>query len=154
MIDTGQPFPVVLPIEDFEQFKKSNDTDYIRSKGLMIKWPQTKQPCNYLTRLKYCEFGNMRINNVICIFGDIPPLLSMPLIGTDFLSQFKIIINYPKDEMLLIPNNDRHFEDNQFSLGLNLNVSENNEIFVEGVWENSPADKSNIQVGDRIITLN
>jgi len=154
MIDTGQPFPVVSPIEDFEQFKKSNDTDYIRSKGLMIKWPQTKQHCNYLTRLKFCEFGSLKINSVLCIFGEIPPMLSMPLIGTDLLSQFKIIINYPKDEMLLIPNTDSHFEDNQFSLGLNLNVSENNEIFVEGVWENSPADKANIQVGDQIITFN
>ena len=55
-------------------------------------------------------------------------MLSMPLIGTDFLFQFKMIINYPKDEMLLIPNTDSHFEDNQFSLGLNLNLSENNEI--------------------------
>ena len=154
MIDTGQPFPVVLPFEDLEQFKKLNDTDYIRSKGLMIKWPLTRPQCNYLTRLKSCEFGSFKINNVICIFGDIPPMLSMPLIGTDFLFQFKMIINYPKDEMLLIPNTDSHFEDNQFSLGLNLNLSENNEIFVEGIWENSPADKSNIQVGDQVITFN
>ncbi len=154
MIDTGQPFPVVLPIEDFEQFMKSNDTDYIRSKGLMIKWPLTTPQCNYLTRLKSCEFGSLKMNNVICIFGEIPPMLSMPLIGADFLFQFKMIINYPKDEMLLIPNTDSHFEDNQFSVGLNLNLSENNEIFVEGIWENSPADKSNIQVGDQIITFN
>ena len=154
MIDTGQPFPVVLPFEDLEQFKKSNDTDYIRSKGLMIKWPMTTPHCNYLTRLKSCEFGSLKINNVICIFGEIPSMFSMPLIGTDFLFQFKMIINYPKDEMLLIPNTDSHFEDNQFSVGLNLNLSKNNEIFVEGIWENSPADKSNIQVGDQVITFN
>ena len=154
MIDTGQPFPVVLPFKDFEQFKSSSNAGYIRSKGLMIKWPQTKPLCNYLTRIKSLELGSLKINNSICIFGEIPRMLSMPLIGTDLLFQFKMIINYPKDEMLLIPNPDIHFEDNLFSLGINLDVSEKDEIYVEGIWENSPADKANVQVGDQIITYN
>jgi len=154
MIDTGQPYPVVLPFKDFEQYVKSGDTVSIRSKGLMIKWPQTTPDFNYLTRLKSCEFESLKITDAICIFGELPPMLSMPLIGTDLLSQFKMIINYPKDEMMLIPNSDSHFEDNQFSLGLSLDLSEKDEIFVGGVWENSPADKANIQVGDRVITFN
>jgi len=154
MIDTGQPFPIVIPLGDLEEFKKINAGDYIRSQGLMIKWPQTTPEYNYLTRLQSCEFGNLKINNMICIFGEIPPLLSMPLIGSDFLFQFKMIINYPKDEMILIPNPDSHFEDNQFSWGLNLNLSEENEIYVEGIWENSPADKADIQVGDQVLSFN
>ncbi|MGB8952621.1 MAG: PDZ domain-containing protein [Candidatus Aminicenantales bacterium] len=154
MIDTGQPYPVVLPLKDFEQYEKSNNPVSIRSKGLMIKWPQTTPQYNYLTRLKSCEFGSLKITDALGIFGELPPLLSMPLIGTDLLSQFKIIINYPKDEMLFIPNPDIHFENNQFSLGLNLNLSEKDEIWVEGVWENSPADKANIQVGDQVIAFN
>lgn len=154
MIDTGQPFPVVIPFEDFEQFEKLDNSGFIRSKGLMIKWPHTTPRYNYLTRLKSCEFGSLKINNVICIFGEIPPVLSMPLIGTDLLFQFKMVINYPQDEMMLIPNPDSHFEGNQFSLGLNLNLSDKDEVFVEGLWENSPADKSNIQVGDQVITFN
>lgn len=154
MIDTGQPFPVVLPFEDFEKFKESNDSGYIRSKGLMIKWPQTKPQRNYLTRLKSLELGSLKIKNAICIFGEIPRMLSMPLIGTDLLFQFKMIINYPQDEMLLNPNPDCHFEDNLFSFGINLDVSEKNEIYVEGIWENSPADIANIHVGDRIISFN
>lgn len=153
MIDTGQPFPVVLPFEDFEEFEKTNDAVYIRSKGLMIKWPQTKPQCNYLTRIKSLELGSLKINNAICIFGEIPRMLSMPLIGTDLLFQFKMIINYPKDEMLLIPNPDIHFEDNLFSLGINLDVSETDEVFVEGIWENSPADIANIQVEDLVLSF-
>ena len=154
MIDTGQPFPVVIPFQDVEKFRTTDSTAFIRSKGLMIKWPNTNPQYNYLTRLQSCEFGNLKLNNVICIFGEIPPILSMPLIGTDFLFEFKMIINYPRDEMMLIPNPDSHFEDNLFSLGLNLNLSENDEIFVEGIWENSPADKANIQVGDHVISYN
>lgn len=154
MIDTGQPYPVVLPFKDFEHYEKSDNTISIRSKGLMIKWPQTTPRYNYLTRLKSFEIESLKITDAICIFGELPPMLSMPLIGTDLLSQFKMIINYPKDEMILIPNPDSHFENNVFSLGLNLNLSENDEIFVEGIWENSPADKSNIQVGDHVIAFN
>jgi hypothetical protein len=154
MIDTGQPYPVVLPLKDFEQYEKSDISGSIQSKGIIVKWPQTNPSYNHLTRLKSCEFASLKITNVICLFGELPPMLSMPLIGTDFLSQFKMIINYPKDEMMLVPNPDCHFKNNQFSIGLNLNLSENNEIFVEGVWENSPADKLNIQVGDHVIAFN
>lgn len=154
MIDTGQPYPVVLPLRDFEQYDKSNKAASIRSKGLMIKWPQTTPHFNYLTRLKSCEFESYVMTDALCLFGELPPILSMPLIGTDLLSQFKLIINYPEDEMIWIPNPDIHFENNQFSLGLNLNLSEKNEIVVEGIWENSPADKANIQVGDQIIAFN
>lgn len=153
MIDTGQPYPVVLPVNDFEQYKKSDISDYIQSKGLMLKWPQTNPSYNYLTRLKSCEFGDLTIDNVPCLFGELPPMLSMPLIGTDFLSQFKVIINYPKDELMLIQNQDSHFTSNRYSIGLNLNLSENDDIYVEGVWENSPADKSNIQIGDHVIAF-
>jgi len=94
------------------------------------------------------------IADAMCIFGELPPLLSMALIGTGLLSQFKMIINYPKDEMMWIPNPDIHFESNQLSLGLNLNLSEKDEILVEGVWEGSPADKADIQVGDQVIAFN
>ena len=35
-----------------------------------------------------------------------------------------------------------------------MNLSEEHEIYVEGIWENSPADKAEIQVGDQILTFN
>ena len=154
MIDTGQPYPVVLPLNTFEQHKNSNISDPFKSKGLMAKWPMTTADHNYLTRIKSFEFGNIKIENTICLFGELPSMLSMPLIGMDFLSQFEITINYPKDEMMMIPYHDIHFENNQFSIGLKLEISEQNKVIVEGLWENSPADKANIQVGDTIISFN
>ncbi len=148
MIDTGQPYPLVIPLKDFEHYVKPGETDIVRSKGLMIKWPGTDPRFNYLTRLKSLELGDFKITDALCIFGEPPRMLSMPLIGTDLLSQFKMIINYPQDEMLLIPNPVIRFENNPYSLGLNLNLSEDNEIFVEGIWEGSPADEAGIMVGD------
>jgi S1-C subfamily serine protease len=78
----------------------------------------------------------------------------MPLVGSDFLSQFITVINFPTDEMLIIPNEDFYLKDNLFSIGMNLDVSEKGEIVVEGIWEKSPAEKAGIKVGERIVSFN
>ena len=65
----------------------------------------------------------------------------MPLVGSDFLSQYVLVVNFPGDEMVMIPYNDFRRKDNLFSVGLNLNVSEKGEIVVEGIWEKSVAEK-------------
>jgi hypothetical protein len=154
MIDTGQPYPLVLPMNEFEKYTESGISGFIQSKGLMVRWPQTNPSKNYSARLNSCELAGLKMTNTQCLFAELPPLLSMPLIGTDLLSQFRMIINYPKHEILLIPNPDAHFDSNPFSTGLNLNLSESNAVFVEGVWENSPADILNIQVGDHVTAFN
>ena len=154
MIDTGQPHTLVLPIETFEKYVSVDFTYYIKSKGLMEKWPGNKVNFNYMARMKTLELAGAKFDNTLCLFGDLPSMLSMPLIGTDFLSQFKIIINFPKDEMVMIPNQDFNLKDNLFSLGLNAILSENNQVFVGGIWKNSPADKAGIRVDDIIVSFN
>ena len=154
MVDTGQPYPVVLPLKDFEQHIRSNNSQYVKSRGLMVKWPMTTPRWNYLTRLNSFQVGNNKIKDLICVFGDLPPMLSMPLIGMEFLIQFKVIINYPKDEMVLVPNINTSFKNNKLSWGLNLSLSDKDEVLVEGIWESSPAHKSNIAVGDRVLSFN
>jgi hypothetical protein len=154
MIDTGQPFPLVLPLNTFDEYKDTGVYDFIKSKGLMEKWPNTSADFNYLARLKSFELENIKIDTILCLFGELPQLLSMPLIGNDFLSHFKIIINYPKDEMMLIPYPDMYFKNNEFSIGINPGITADNKAMVEGIWENSPADKANIQVGDIIVSFN
>ncbi len=49
----------------------------------MVEWPMTDADHNYLARLRSFEFGNIELENVICLFGELPPPLSMPLIGSD-----------------------------------------------------------------------
>lgn len=154
MIDTGQPYPVVFPLESFEKYKNLYVSDFIKSRGLMEEWPDTTADFNYLARLKSFELENIKVESIVCLFGQLPRPLSMPLIGNDFLSQFKIVINYPKDEMLMLPYYDIHFKNNRFSVGLNPDISEENEIIIKGVWENSPADNAKIEVGDIILSFN
>lgn len=154
MIDTGQPYPVVLPMSSFEKHRDSCAVDYIRSEGLMEEWPMTNPEHNYIARLASFELGNVRLDSAICLFADLPPTLSMPLIGNDLLSQFKMVIDYPSDQMLLIPNEDARFKQNVYSAGLRPDLSPEDEVVVKGIWEGSPADEAGIKVGDRILSFN
>jgi S1-C subfamily serine protease len=77
----------------------------------------------------------------------------MPLIGNDFLSQFRMVIDYASHELLLTPYEDARFERNSFSAGLRPGLSDEKEAIVEGVWEGSPADLAGIEVGDRIVSF-
>ena len=153
MIDTGQPYPVVFPLDNFEEYDSLYVIDSVRSSGLMEEWPAPGADHNYLARLRSIEFGSMKIDSAICLFAELPEMLSMPLIGNDFLTQFKIVIDYPNHTMLMIPHDDIDFETNVFSAGLNPDVSKDGEVFVKGVWEGSPADRAGVEVGDRILSF-
>ena len=154
MIDTGQPYPLVIPIETFEEYGRDDFDGCIKSKGLMEKWPSTKVDFNYLVRLKKVQMGGSAFPNFLCLFGDLPKVLSMPLVGSDFLSQFVLVINFPGDEMQMVPHDDFHLKNNLFSVGINVELSEKEEVLVEGIWEKSPAEKAGILAGDRIVSFN
>ena len=154
MIDTGQPYPVVCPLESFAEHKDVGVRDFIKSRGLMKEWPMTTVDFNYLARLKSFELGNVKIEGAVCLFAQLPRMLSMPLIGNDFLSQFTIVINYPKDQMVMIPYPDLHWKENVLSIGLTPDLSKDKQVVVKGLWENSPADKAQLEVGDRILSFN
>ena len=154
MIDTGQPHVVVFPLESFAEYKEACGLNFIKSRGLMEEWPMTTANFNYLARLKSFELGKIKIEDTVCLFAQLPGMLSMPLIGNDFLSQFKIIINYPKDEMVMIPYPDMHGKNNVFSIGLNPDISKDGQPVIKGLWENSPADMAQLAVGDRILSFN
>jgi hypothetical protein len=150
MIDTGQPYPVVFPLGSFEDYKDRCLIDYVRSRGLMEEWPSTEADHTYVARMKSLGFKNVTYDSVICLFGELPPLLSMPLIGTDFLSEFKIVIDYPRDEILLVPTSASGPPTNMFTIGLRPRISPEGAISVAGILEGSPADRAGIEVGDVI----
>jgi hypothetical protein len=150
MIDTGQPYPVVFPLGTFEDYKDRCLTDYVRSRGLMEEWPSTNADHNYVARMKSLGFQNVSYDSVICLFGELPPMLSMPLIGTDFLSKFEIVIDYPHHEILLVPTSASGPPTNMFTVGLRPRISPEGLISVAGVLEGSPSDRAGIEVGDGI----
>lgn len=152
MIDTGQPHALVLPLETFESYGPEDFSGIIQSRGLMAKWPNTRNDYNYLVRVKAVHVGNRDYPLVSCLFGELPRVLSMPLLGMDFLALFTIIIDFPNDEIFLIPRDGLSLKANIFSVGLNAGLSEDEVVVVEGLWEGSPADKAGLEVGDKILS--
>ncbi len=153
MIDTGQPYPVVFPLGSFSEYESLYVRDSIRSRGLMEEWPMTKADHNYLARLESFRVGGMDFGSVVCLFGELPPMLSMPLIGNDLLSEFTLVIDYPNHELLMIPHEGAGLEGDFLSAGIRPDVSGGSEIVVKGIWEGSPADRAGIELGDRILSF-
>ena len=154
MIDTGQPYPLVFPLADFTELNKLCLSDTVRSNGIMVKWPMTKPKFNYIARLDSVSFAGRIFPGLLCVFAELPPMLSMPLIGTDFLTQFKMIINYPRHQLMLLSYKADKLTENQFTTGLNVNITNDNKIYVEGIWQNFPADKARIKPGDIVLAFN
>jgi len=154
MVDTGQPFSIVFPIEYLDKLNDGNDQSLVKSKGMMIKWPGTKTIDSFLGRIDRFEQGDLKTDNLMCCFAELPPLLSVPLLGRDYLCQFLITIDYPNDEIFFVPYKDSQFVGNVFSFGVNLGRGESNSIIVEGLWTGGPADNAGIVVGDEIVACN
>ncbi|MDH4272897.1 MAG: hypothetical protein OEW18_13075 [Candidatus Aminicenantes bacterium] len=150
MIDTGQPYPIVFPLDSLEEYRSLLDPKIIESNGLIEEWPMTSADHNYLARLKSFELPEMKSEHLLCLFAELPKPLSMPLLGMDFLRRFKITIDYPRDEITLIPVEGLSFPQNQFSAGFRPEVQKDDTIVIKAIWKGTPADLAGLRAGDII----
>jgi hypothetical protein len=154
MVDTGQPYSVVFPLDYLDSMGLRDDPSLVRSKGVVIDWPGTKTKDVYLGRIGRWTQSGLQIQDLMCLFAELPALLSVPLLGKDYLSQFLMTIDYPNHEILFVLYEDASFVKDLFSFGLNLGKGENNTIIVDGLWAGGPSDKAGIKVGEEIIACN
>ncbi len=154
IIDTGSPFPLVLPLSFVEMFDDTVKKQLMKSKGIIAKWPSTTSDYNYLLRVQNLKFGEFEISNLSIIFAELPQPFDTALIGKELLDKFLFSINYPENEMTFTPNKNYTFETNIFSAGLSLRKDKDNLTYVQGFWEGSPADNNLIQIDDEIIAIN
>jgi hypothetical protein len=86
-------------------------------------------------------------NNITCY-----PSLS-GLIGSDLMRRFNLILNYSRKEIWAIPNT--YFRDpfDYTYTGMEL-YSINGKILIEGVIEDSPADRAGVKEGDIVLAVN
>ncbi len=154
MVDTGQPYSIVFPLDYLDKLNAKSSQLLVESKGTMIKWPGTSRIESYIWRLDQFEIENLKLDDLICCFAELPRLLSVPLLGKDYLCQFLIAIDYPNDEILFVPYENARFVKNLFSFGINIGRGENNTIVVEGLWTGGAADRADIKVGDEIVECN
>ena len=154
MIDTGQPYSLVLPLKELERTGVLKQKNTLKAKGVIVKWPGTTSPGNFLSRLKCFEADRLKINNIMTVFAELPAMLSVPLLGSDFLSRYLIKIDYSHEEIFLNPKTGYRNLNHSFSTGLQLQKNAENHLLVRGIWEKSPADLAGIQIEDRILEFN
>ncbi len=109
------------------------------------------------TVIKSVKLGKYRFRKVPAyIFNDENNVTSYPfsggLIGNDLLRRFNLIINYPRHEIFISPN-DHYFDNFDYSYtGMAMYFVEG-EIVVQDIIPASPADIAGIRTGDIIISV-
>jgi len=150
MIDTGQPYPIVLPLTYLEKIAPGDPRERIRSNGPLVRWPGTTSQANHLGRIRSCTVGELDTGPMLALFAELPAGLSMPLLGMDFLSRFEVTIHYPDDEIVLLPRTKPAFRTNELSAGFGVAWDDASGIVVQGVWEGSAADRAGLRPGDEV----
>lgn len=110
-----------------------------------------------LTLVKEVQIGSYKFKRVpTYILDDEFNILSYPslggLIGNDILRRFNLIINYPQQEIHLIPNG--HFRDlfDYSYTGMTMYYLDG-QVYVDDIIKGSPADKAGLKNGDAITAI-
>lgn len=110
-----------------------------------------------LTTVKEVQIGPYKFKRVpTYILDDEFNILSYPslggLIGNDILRRFNLIINYPQQEIHLMPNG--HYRDlfDYSYIGMTMYYLDDH-IYADDIIEGSPADKAGIKNGDVIVGI-
>lgn len=155
IIDTGSPYALVLPMAYLEKLPADSKSSLIRSKGILAKWPGTSLDYNYLWRIKELKCGELEIEDLPVLFAELPlNFTSSGLIGKKVLEHYLLTIDYPGQELILVPNGTGNPRSNIFSCGLGLKKDIDGKTVVQGFWEGSPADRASLVVGTEIVEIN
>lgn len=155
IVDTGSPYALVLPLSFVEELPADSRSALIKSKGAMAKWPGTSADYNYLGRIKRLKCGDLEIENLPVVFAELPMnFVNLGLIGKRLLQHYLFTIDYPGEELILVPNGTGDPQSDIFSCGVALKKDQDGRTIVQGLWEGSPADRASLAVGTEIVEIN
>lgn len=108
-----------------------------------------------LTTVKSVQIGKYKFKNVpTYLFKDINNVTSYPfvggLVGNDLLRRFNMILNYPKREIHLLPNEHYYDKFDYSYTGLAIYMVDGN-IIVDEVIKGSPANLAGLLIDDIIL---
>jgi len=154
MIDTGLHFAFVFPLGWLENLSESEKENLINVEGYFARWPWTESPQNYLYLMPQIKLGDIVLENVPVIFGEIPDFLanSTALIGKYFLENYLTTIDYPNRQIKF---NDREKTSYSLRFGTGIHMAKKEgKLQITGILENSPAFEANIHPSDELIAIN
>ncbi len=153
-LDTGAGLCFLMSekfAEDSSIIKNNRTPIYTQAEGMGGKL-QMK-----LTVVKYVQIGKYKFRNVpTYIFKDDFNVTSYPfvggLIGNDLLRRFNMILNYPKREIHITPNNHYAEAFDYAYTGMSIYYI-NGSIIVDEIAADSPADKAGLRFNDTLIAV-
>ncbi len=110
-----------------------------------------------LTVVKSLKFGPYIFRNVPTnLYDDEGNVTSYPytagLLGNDIMRRFNITLNYPAQEMYIMPNSSFNDKFDYAYTGMSL-YSYDDKIYIDDIVEKSPADKAGLKNGDELLTV-
>jgi hypothetical protein len=153
LLDTGSPYAIAAPVSLIEKQDFTQERPLLESEGIFVKWPGAYADSlerNYLARLDSFQIGDLQITNLPVIYANTGSIL----LGKGFLSRYVVTIDYPAEELTLLPYSDTNFDRNLFSTGLRLKSEKPGRTVVKGFWKGSPADREGLRPGDEVLSIN
>ncbi|NLW46430.1 MAG: hypothetical protein GXY86_03715 [Firmicutes bacterium] len=149
-IDTGANNSLMIPVQYMEQFKPALNSKVVKCLGL-LSGGAFGESDGMITRLGEFKIGDLSFENLVVIFENRKN--DFLILGNDFLSCFNLIIDYPKNEMFLLPLADKKFETNIKNFGFYTIENKNGKIEIITLLEDSMAEKAGLKVGDVILRI-
>lgn len=143
-VDTGLYDPLSIPDVFVD---KTNIDARINGDGAMGSGNFGNMDKARMVRLKGLSIGPLKIAKAI---ANSQSGQTYALIGYGLLSNFTVTIDYPAQQMLLVPAEGGRRMDNLFSTGIAISRDYAGQTFVSGVWRPSPAGNMGLAQGDKI----
>lgn len=150
IIDTGFPGIVSLPLAMTKKTNSFKAGNVIASKGSMTFGLFGGTDMDYGVRIDAFKVGDIKLKNTPSSSNSLKA--GHILLGNKFLENFLVTLNYPMKKMILTPYGTP-FETNIPTYGLAL-AKERNKTIVSGIWDNSSASTSGINLGDEVAEVN
>ena len=150
VIDSGCEGTICVPSGKIKKGELLQSNANIEAQGTMSAGAFGKNTKDYMLRVNDFSIDSLHVSNLLVT--NTPGKVC--LIGSDFLSQFVVTINYPAHQLILVPIKSQNFPHNSYSLGFGAIKSDSGYFKVIGIWNSSPADSAGIKLNDKITEIN
>ena len=125
IVDTGARV-TDLPISVIERLEYSKEKQLVKSIGVVGGTLHNPVRNAYLARIQSLQLGDLVVHEVPVRV--VKSRHNKLLLGKAFLSHFVVTVNYPANELILVPYENDFLENNIFSTGVMLTKGENGSI--------------------------
>jgi hypothetical protein len=154
LVDIGASHAMLLTIRDSMFMVPEKHIETTLGRGI------SGELTGYIGRVESLSIGNMVFTDVLTSFSPEYSKIQMPgragTIGGELLSRFHIIVSFFDSAMYVKPvrKYNKPFEYNMSGLDIMAFGAGYDRFLIDGVLENSPAEKAGLLPGDEIIKIN